>query len=99
MTERLRAADLWVAWVRLGAVPFACLEVGVFTPRYPRGYQTWSWVVTGIFAAGAVVLAARARTPLTPAGRPAFGLGALPLDPRRLQVFIFAYDFHADGRE
>ncbi len=98
MTERLRAADLWVAWVRLGAVPFACLEVGVFTPRYPRGYQTWSWVVTGIFAAGAVVLAARARTRLTPAGRAAFGLVALAFDSSVIVAYIFIYAFEADAQ-
>jgi hypothetical protein len=40
MTERLRAADVWIGWVRLSAVPFACLEVGVFTPAYPDGYRT-----------------------------------------------------------
>jgi signal transduction histidine kinase len=51
-----RAADRWIAWVRLGAIVFAVLEVAVFTEDYPPGYETRAWVATALFAAGAVAL-------------------------------------------
>ncbi len=43
-----------MAWVRLLAVPFALLEVGVFKSDYPPGYERWAWALTAVFAVGAV---------------------------------------------
>jgi signal transduction histidine kinase len=54
--ERRRDAEVWIAWVRLGGVVFALLEVGVFTKHYPRGYGPAAWAVAGVFAVGAVSL-------------------------------------------
>ena len=46
---RLRETETWIAWVRLGAIVFALLEVGVFSGGYPAGYETYAWATTGIF--------------------------------------------------
>ena len=46
--------DAWIARVRLALVVFAALEVAVFTESYPEGYEAWAWVLTGLFALGAV---------------------------------------------
>jgi signal transduction histidine kinase len=53
---RLREVELWIARVRLGAVVFAVVEVGLLSENYPAGYEDFAWMVTGVFAAGAVVL-------------------------------------------
>ena len=37
--ERLRATERWIAWVRLAAVPFAVVEVGLLSTDYPSGYE------------------------------------------------------------
>jgi hypothetical protein len=39
VAERLRAVERSVAWVRLGGVAFAALEVGYFTETFPEGYR------------------------------------------------------------
>ena len=54
--SRLREVEIWIARVRLGAVVFAAVEVGLFSTGYPKGYETLSWIVTVVFGAGAVVL-------------------------------------------
>ena len=48
-------AERWLANVRLAAVAFAVVEVGVFTESYPEGYQLWAWVLT---IPGAAIVAA-----------------------------------------
>ena len=53
---RLREIEAWIARVRLGAVVFGAVEVGLLSTGYPDGYQTLAWVITALFGAGAVVL-------------------------------------------
>jgi signal transduction histidine kinase len=55
MTDR-RATERWLAYVRLGGVAFACLEVGVISNDFPPGYEAAAWIVTGIFTVVAVAL-------------------------------------------
>jgi signal transduction histidine kinase len=55
-----RTLEWWIAVVRLGAVPFAVLQVGLAT-GYPPGYEAFAWALTGFFAVGAVVLYAVVR--------------------------------------
>jgi signal transduction histidine kinase len=94
VTPRLRQAQQWIAWVRVAAIPFAALEVGVFTPRYPRGYEAWGWVVTGVLAAGAVglLLLVRGTPGLTTA------LLALAFDTAIIVAYLFVYSFEADAQ-
>jgi len=54
--RRLREIELWIAWVRVGGLAFAVLEVGVFTVRFPPGYLQAAWAVTGAFAFGTLLL-------------------------------------------
>ena len=51
-----REAEVWIARVRLLAIVFAIVQVGVFSEDYPAGYETYAWIVTAIFAAGAIAL-------------------------------------------
>jgi signal transduction histidine kinase len=50
-----RQTERWIAWMRAGGVAFAVLEIGVFTEKYPDGYERWAWITTGIFALGALL--------------------------------------------
>jgi hypothetical protein len=52
-----RDVEHWVADVRVAAVVFAALEVGVFTEHYPAGYERRAWALTAAFALGAVAFA------------------------------------------
>ena len=51
---RLRKGERWLAWVRVGAVPFAIFQSAVSGP-YPAGHEAWSWTTTGVLAVGAPV--------------------------------------------
>ena len=48
--DRLRETERWIAWVRLAAVPFAIVEVGLLSTDYPPGYEGWAWATTGLLA-------------------------------------------------
>jgi len=86
--QRLNA-ERWLAWVRLGAVPFAVLEAIVAAP-YPPGRAAWLWTTTAIFAAGAVAFLVIARRELSPSALARVGLAALVFDFAVISSFILA---------
>jgi signal transduction histidine kinase len=91
---RSSKTEVWMAWVRLLAVPFAVLEVGVLKSDYPEGYEPWAWAITALLAVGAVVLLVLAyRVPSKDAWR-RIGLAALVLDTVVVYgyVFVFTYE-------
>jgi hypothetical protein len=53
---RLRETEVWIARVRLVAVLFGLLQVGLLTESYPSGYEGFAWITTAVFAIGAVLL-------------------------------------------
>ena len=65
--SRLRQTERWIAWVRVGAVPFAVFQVSLGN-AYPPGYERAAWSVTGGFLAGtaALLLISRLDLELTP---------------------------------
>jgi signal transduction histidine kinase len=89
--DKLREVEIWIAWVRLGAIAFATLEVGLFSPDYPSGYEPWAWLTTGVFAAGAVVIFVVSRR----AYSPAVGIAALVFDGWVIAGYstIYAYEY------
>ncbi|HZQ66733.1 MAG TPA: ATP-binding protein [Gaiellaceae bacterium] len=90
--ERLRTGERWLAWVRLGAVPFAIFQSAVSGP-YPPGRAAWSWVTTGVLAAGAVVFLVLARRDLAPRQLTRLGAAALAFDFAVVSSFILALSF------
>jgi signal transduction histidine kinase len=86
--QRLNA-ERWLAWVRLGAVPFAVLEAIVAAP-YPPGRAAWLWTTTVVFAAGAVVFLVLVRREPSPAALERLGLAALVFDFAVISSFILA---------
>jgi len=89
--ERLRRTERWIAWVRVLAVPFAVVEIGVMTPDYPAGYEPIAWVLTGALAAGAGVLWLTARRDLALRGQRLLGLGALAFDTAIVAAYVVLY--------
>lgn len=55
-TARLRETEIWIARVRLAAVLFGVLEVGILSDGYPGHYENYAWITTAGFAVGAVLL-------------------------------------------
>jgi signal transduction histidine kinase len=90
----LRDVEKWMAWVRLGGVVFAVLEIGVFTVDFPPGYETAGWILTGVFAVGSLAIFRLAHSNRT-ATLPALGLSALVFDTAVLAVYstIFTYEY------
>ena len=89
--ERLRQTERWIALVRLIAVPFAAVEVGVVSSGYPPGYETYAWIITGILAGGAVALWLLARRDLAPAAQRALGFSALAFDAAVVAAYAVLY--------
>jgi hypothetical protein len=83
----LRDATTWIAWVRLIAVPFVFLEVGIEHGNYPAGYERWAWGIASVFAIGAAALFAARAT----AGRVA--VAGYVFDLAVLSAFVVVYSF------
>jgi K+-sensing histidine kinase KdpD len=85
----LREAENWLAWVRLGAVPFAVFQVALGS-SYPPHYEFFAWLTTGVLAAGAITFFVLAR------GRaigPRLALAALTLDTLIVSAYMLIYSF------
>jgi signal transduction histidine kinase len=89
--ERTRQTERWIAWVRLIAVPFAVVEVGVISTGYPPGYENWAWLATGVLGAGAIALWLVARRVLSPAAQKILGFGALAFDAAIVAGYVVLY--------
>jgi signal transduction histidine kinase len=85
--------EIWMAWVRLFAVLFAMLEVGVFAADYPAGYQAWAWTITAVFAVGAIVLLWVAYQVRVPAAWRPIGLGGLVFDTAVVYGYVLVFTF------
>jgi K+-sensing histidine kinase KdpD len=79
-----RDVELWIAWVRLAAVPFAVFQVAVSTERH-AGYN---WLITAVLAAGAVAIFLLSRRDLAPAQQSAVALVALAFDTVVLSSYV-----------
>jgi hypothetical protein len=53
--QRQLEIERWIAWIRLGAIPFAIFQVAL-SSGYPGGYRTAAWLTTALFGAGAILL-------------------------------------------
>jgi len=91
--ERLLETERWIAWVRLAAVPFAIVEVGLLSTDYPSGYERLAWLTTALLALGGVLFyllsdeRAFARAPRR------IGLLGLALDTIIVAAFVLIYQY------
>jgi two-component system, OmpR family, sensor histidine kinase KdpD len=85
----LREAESWLAWIRLGAVPFAVFQVALGSD-YPPHFELAAWLATAILGVGAIVLFVLAR------GRsvgPRLALAALTFDTLIVSAYVLIYSF------
>ena len=90
--------ERWISWVRLGAVGFAVVEVGIFTERFPPGYERRAWALTAVFALGAVLLFLASRPGRT--ASPLLGAIALAFDTAVISCYalLFTYEYGSPTR-
>jgi K+-sensing histidine kinase KdpD len=89
--ERLGEIERWIAWIRLFAVPFAALEVGLTTTDYPAGYEDAAWTITGVFAVGAVLLWILSRRERPLAAQQRLAVTSLVFDTAVVSAFFVLY--------
>ena len=89
--ERLREIERWIAWIRIFAVPFAALEVGVMTTDYPPDYEEIAWGITAVFAVGAVLLWILSRRDRPLAAQQRLGVTSLVFDTAVVATFFVLY--------
>ena len=90
--EHRRDLERWIAWVRVGAIPFAFAQVAL-TENYPSGYETRAWIITGVFTVGAVVIFVLCRRELTARAQLHLGVFALAFDFAIVSAYIFVYSY------
>src|ERR671936_896132 len=90
--RRLREIERWIAWIRLGAIPFAVFQVWL-TKGYPHGYELRAWLTTAALAVGAVVFFVLARRDLTVRAQERLSGLALTFDAAIVTLFILIYYF------
>jgi signal transduction histidine kinase len=91
--ERLRATERWISWVRLAAVPFAVVEVGLLSTDYPSGYEGLAWLTTGLLALGGVLLYLVSRSEAFDRAPRRIGVLALGLDTVVVAAFVLIYQY------
>ncbi|HSB40098.1 MAG TPA: ATP-binding protein [Gaiellaceae bacterium] len=94
--QRARELERWIAWVRLGAVAFAVAQVAL-TGSYPPGYETWAWITTALFAAGALLFLWLARRRWDPRSQLVVALSALAFDFAVVTAYVLIYSFERIG--
>ena len=84
----------WISIVRLVAVPWAIVEVTVFTASYPsRGYEVAAWATTAVFAVGAVFFFWLGRRPVAQSLQPVAYFAGLAFDTAVIWAYAFIYTF------
>jgi signal transduction histidine kinase len=84
-----REIEVAIARVRLFAVLFAVVEVGLLTATYPEGYELVAWIATGVFATGAIVFFFVSKRAFVPA----VGFAALIFDASVIAAFALLYSY------
>jgi signal transduction histidine kinase len=90
--QRQREIERWIAWIRLGAVPFAIFQVAV-SSGYPGGYRTGAWITTAFFGAGATVVFLLSRRDFGGRALAWLGLVAMAFDFAVISAFMVIYSF------
>ncbi len=91
--ERRRRTEIWIAWVRVFAVPFAAFEVAIVGDEHPPGYERWGWATAAALSLGAVAFFWLARRPLDGKALGRIGFLALAFDTAIVYAFVFVYTF------
>ena len=94
--KRRRDAELWIAWIRLGALGFALFQIFVIPDPYPAGYERLAWATTAALAAGtAAILLLLLRRELSERQLWWLGLGALAFDTAVVSAYALIFSFES----
>jgi signal transduction histidine kinase len=96
MSELRRRWQLerWISWIRIVAVPWAVLEVGVIGSPFPsRSYEAAAWATTAVLAVGAVGLFYLDRRVTSPRLQRVISLSALAFDTAVVWSYVLVYTF------
>jgi len=91
--DRLRETERWIASVRLAAVPFAIVEVGLLSADYPPGYEGWAWATTGLLAVAGVAFFLLSRWEGFASSPRLIGLLGLTVDTVIVSAFVLIYQY------
>ena len=94
-----RDLEGWLSWARVAGLVFAVLEITMSSQHFPHGYAAAAWAVTGVLAAGTVLLFVAARRGSS-AGGPGLGFTALVFDAAIVTAYstIFSYEYGSQVR-
>ena len=88
--------ERWVSVVRLIVVPWALVEISVFTTSYPSGaYKAAAWATTCALAIGAVVFFWLGRRVVSPRAQNGICVAGLIFDTAVVWGYAFVYSFEA----
>jgi K+-sensing histidine kinase KdpD len=90
--SRLREAESWIAWVRVGAVPFAVFQVAI-SHGYPSGYERAAWTITAVLAAGAAFFFVLAKVELSERDAARLNVVAMLFDAAVVGAYVLVYSF------
>jgi signal transduction histidine kinase len=96
MTEVGRRWQLerWISWIRLVAIPWAILEVGIIGASFPsRSYEIAAWATTAILAAGAAAFFYLDRRIESPRLQGVVSVSALSFDTLVVWSYVLVYTF------
>jgi signal transduction histidine kinase len=88
-----RQLERWTSWIRLAAVPWAALEVGVLTDGYPSGYEPAAWAATAGLAVGAVALFTASQRDVGRRELRRLGFLALSFDTIVVSAYVVVFTF------
>jgi signal transduction histidine kinase len=94
--------ERWISWVRVAAVPWAILEVGLLAPDYPSsGYELAAWVTTAVLAAGAAIFFWLDRREIGPQAQRAIYLAGLAFNSALIWAYtmVYTYEVGAPARQ
>ena len=93
--ERRWELERWISLVRLIAVPWALIEVGLITNFTSERYETTAWVVTGVLAAGAIVFFWVGRRGVPSRYQPGVCLAGLMFDTAVIWAYALVFSFES----
>jgi signal transduction histidine kinase len=89
---RLREIERWIAWIRLGAIPFTVLQI-LLTDAYPRGYELRAWIAGAVLTVGAVLFFVLSRRDLSARAQERLSALALIFDAGIVSLFVLVFHF------
>jgi signal transduction histidine kinase len=95
VTELRRRWELerWISWIRVAAVPWAVVEVGLISQDYPAGYELAAWLTTAALAIGAGLFFVLDRRDFSPGSQRVICVSALAFDTLIVWAYAFVYTF------